>query len=276
MALQPRVRLRRPLRPLQRVLQSGRELRAIDSTPSDLRASTECAGHVPPPAVLSGERAARARRRRGGARPRRRRVAGAAGAGPETLAAGRRAQGTGQGARQVVARGHRRAQARPRAQAQRRHVLLCALFVFYICFYSIISIFIYFYIYIILNYLIYRLDQYTQEQKKELIDCCPTRVFEFGSYYTLREHANPSSAVIVARPGDCIFCRECVYLGEDLRATPEDALAVEVKHSNNKFTFTVETTGSLYAREVVRDALSILALKIKTINDEVHKVFDNI
>ena len=37
---------------------------------------------------------------------------------------------------------------------------------------------------------------------------------------------------------------------------------MEVQHSPDRFTFTVETTGALYAREVVRDALSALAEKL--------------
>jgi len=119
------------------------------------------------------------------------------------------------------------------------------------------------------------LDQYTQEQKKEMIDVCPSKVFEFGSYHTLKDHPNPTSAVVVARPTDCIFCKECIFLSEEFRSNPEDPLGVSVQHSNTKFTFTVESTGALLAKEIVRDSLSALAEKIKGIKTEVKKIPSN-
>ena len=63
----------------------------------------------------------------------------------------------------------------------------------------------------------------------------------------------------------CIFCKECTYLCEEYRKHPEDNLAVEVKHSTNKFTFTVETNGSLSAKDVVKSALQELQEKIQTL-----------
>lgn len=124
-------------------------------------------------------------------------------------------------------------------------------------------------------YFLYSLDQYTQEQKKELIEVCPSKVFEFGSYHTLKDHPNPTSAVVVARPSDCIFCKECIFLSEEFRSSPEDPLGVSVQHSNSKFTFTVESTGALLAREIVRDALSALAEKIKYVKEETDKIKAN-
>jgi hypothetical protein len=87
-----------------------------------------------------------------------------------------------------------------------------------------------------------RLDQYTEEQKLSLVDCCPTKVFEFDEY---------TQSVMVKNPSSCIFCKECVYTIEDFRRQPEDKLAVEVKHSADKFSFTVETTGALLPKEVI-------------------------
>lgn len=49
---------------------------------------------------------------------------------------------------------------------------------------------------------------------------------------------------------------------EDFRKQAEDKLAVEVEHSADKFIFTVETTGALSAKDVVKDALSQLTDKI--------------
>ncbi len=70
--------------------------------------------------------------------------------------------------------------------------------------------------------------------------------------------------MVISRASDCIFCKDCIYALEEFRKSPEDPLAVEIKHSTNKFSFTVETTGALHAKEVVRDALQVLAYKINT------------
>lgn len=97
------------------------------------------------------------------------------------------------------------------------------------------------------------LDQYTEEQKQALVDCCPTNVFDIDEN---------SKSVTIAQPNECIFCKDCIYTLEDFRKTAEDKLAVEIKHSQDRFQFTVETTGALLAKEVVKDALNVLAEKI--------------
>eukprot|EP01035_Chromulina_nebulosa_P019506 gene19506-25398_t len=96
------------------------------------------------------------------------------------------------------------------------------------------------------------LDQYNEEQKTTLIDCCPTRVFDIDD----------TGAVIISNAADCIFCKECIYLLEDYRKFPEDKLGVEIRHSTDKFTFTVESTGAMLASDIVKDALYQLNEKI--------------
>ncbi len=100
------------------------------------------------------------------------------------------------------------------------------------------------------------LDQYTLEQKKGLVDCCPTSVFE------LEEVVGREPRVIIRNAQDCMFCRECITTAEEYRSKPEDTLSVDVKHSTDKFYFTVETTGALEAKTVVTDALAVLHNKI--------------
>jgi DNA-directed RNA polymerase II subunit RPB3 len=99
----------------------------------------------------------------------------------------------------------------------------------------------------------HRLDQYTEEQKLALVDCCPTQVFDFDEN---------TSSVVIKNPSSCIFCKECIFTTEEFRIQPEDKLSVDIQHSPNKFTFTVETTGALTAKEVVKDALAQLTEKI--------------
>ena len=46
------------------------------------------------------------------------------------------------------------------------------------------------------------------------------------------------------------------------RKDPSNNLAVQIIHSENKFHFTVETTGSLTAKQAVRDAVGVLNDKV--------------
>ncbi len=78
-----------------------------------------------------------------------------------------------------------------------------------------------------------------------------------------------SQTVYIIDAALCTFCKECIYLTEDLRKLPEDSLAVEVKHSSNKFTFTVETNGSISAKDVVRYAFRELGGKIRRFQQEI-------
>jgi DNA-directed RNA polymerase II subunit RPB3 len=103
------------------------------------------------------------------------------------------------------------------------------------------------------------LSQYSEKQKAELAECCPTKVFSYDG----------SAAVFIERGDEsrCIFCKECIFTAEEFRPSPEDSLAVSVTHAANKFTFTVETTGALTAKEVVSDALDILMGKLSKLSD---------
>ena len=79
------------------------------------------------------------------------------------------------------------------------------------------------------------LNDYDEEKKKGLVVACPTGVFELDE---------ATKQLQVANPTNCIFCKECIFLTEDYRKSPEDPLAVNIQHSVDKFYFTVETTGS--------------------------------
>ena len=97
------------------------------------------------------------------------------------------------------------------------------------------------------------MDQYTEEQKAGLVECCPSEVFSMDEN---------SGAVVIANASACIFCKECIYTLEEFRKAPEDKLAVEIKHSPDRFTFTVETNGALWAKEVVKAAFQVLEEKL--------------
>ncbi len=104
------------------------------------------------------------------------------------------------------------------------------------------------------------MDEYSEEQKLSLVNSCPANVFTYDTH---------TESVLVVNPSDCIFCRECIFAIEEFRKRPEDILGVEIAHSSNKFTFSVEATGSLLASDIVRDGLQILAQKINTLKSGV-------
>jgi hypothetical protein len=109
--------------------------------------------------------------------------------------------------------------------------------------------------FLLIDFLLFcSLDQYSEEQKKGLVDCCPQAVFGYD---------NITKTVKIQNADSCIFCKECIYTTEEYRKAPEDHLAVSIKHSSDKFTFTVETTGSMKPQEVVKVAIEELLLKVQ-------------
>jgi hypothetical protein len=111
------------------------------------------------------------------------------------------------------------------------------------------------------------LNDYTADEKQQVVESCPTSVFEFDPTTT-------GGAVLISREAECIFCRECTYLMEDFRRRPEDPLGVSVQHSADKFTFTVETNGALLAKDVVKLALRELGEKLGRLQLATNPIMD--
>lgn len=120
-----------------------------------------------------------------------------------------------------------------------------------------------FVIYVILILLFCRLDQYTEEQKVALVNCCPQDVYAYDE---------TSNTVQIADAAACIFCKECIFTTEEFRSKPEDKLGVVIQHSPNKFYFTIETTGAMTAVEVVKEAFNQLMEKITRLQKSLAKV----
>lgn len=107
------------------------------------------------------------------------------------------------------------------------------------------------------------LDSFTFDEKASLVECCPTDVFHLDEY---------TQTVVIKNASQCIFCKECIFTGEELRKSPSDPLAVTVEHSSDRFFFTVETTGALSAKQVVKDALHVLNEKIMKLQTAIPKL----
>ncbi|ETW01785.1 hypothetical protein H310_06366 [Aphanomyces invadans] len=103
------------------------------------------------------------------------------------------------------------------------------------------------------------LSTYTSEQRVELYKSCPTRVFEIDDTYdTIQVEDNMR----------CMYCDECVKLASSYRENPEDDMAVTVKATQDKFIFSVETTGQLKPEEVVIWALDIIKDKLAALKHQ--------
>uniref|UniRef100_A0A6A7GA99 DNA-directed RNA polymerase II subunit RPB3 n=1 Tax=Hirondellea gigas TaxID=1518452 RepID=A0A6A7GA99_9CRUS len=92
-------------------------------------------------------------------------------------------------------------------------------------------------------------DQLSDDQRKEFVACCPTKVF------TLDDH---NKQVSCTQPRNCMYCDECVRKAEEF-GRPD---LVTVRQKPDRFIFTVETTGSLRPEQVVVMALKVLCGKL--------------
>ncbi len=100
------------------------------------------------------------------------------------------------------------------------------------------------------------MSDYSDTQKKSLVDSCPTKVFTYNEL---------TGTIAINNANNCIFCKECLFTSEEFKKFPEDRLAIDVKHSPDTFYFTVETNGALTPVEVIKDSFRILHDKLKTI-----------
>lgn len=106
-----------------------------------------------------------------------------------------------------------------------------------------------------------RMEQMKADEKRAIVDACPTRVFDFDDR---TEH------IVIARPerweGGC-DTDECMMLATEILGQEQDLMTV--RPNENKFFFTVETTGALSPTDIVLDALQTIKQKIGNISREV-------
>lgn len=93
------------------------------------------------------------------------------------------------------------------------------------------------------------------EQKQAFVASCPTKVYAYN---------RQTDVVSVENPLDCTFCDECVYRAEDMDA-PE---LVTIGMEQDRFLFTVETTGSLRPEEIVMRSFAVLKDKLEMLKNE--------
>jgi DNA-directed RNA polymerase alpha subunit len=96
------------------------------------------------------------------------------------------------------------------------------------------------------------------EKRKEFVGTCPRKVYRFNEM---------RNAVEIEDADKCILCIECV------RYAQAEGLerAVKVGERDEKFIFTVESTGVLTPEDIVGRALNILKEKLQTLSQQMMK-----
>jgi DNA-directed RNA polymerase II subunit RPB3 len=98
-----------------------------------------------------------------------------------------------------------------------------------------------------------KIDSLSVEQKKDLVKCCPTKVFSYDEHKRTVEVENPLS---------CIFCEECLRKAESFNQEK----SIRIAPKKNRFLFKVESNGSLKADQIVLLALKEMKDKLQVIN----------
>lgn len=98
----------------------------------------------------------------------------------------------------------------------------------------------------------------TEEQRRALVQKCPRKVYSF----------NESRKVIdIENVDNCSLCQECVKH----TAGPGLEGAVKISENDQKFLFTVESTGALPPDEIVVRSMKILQQKLTSLQEQMSK-----
>eukprot|EP00347_Sterkiella_histriomuscorum_P020322 403338254 len=96
------------------------------------------------------------------------------------------------------------------------------------------------------------------QKRKEFVATCPRNVYKFNEM---------RNAVEIEDADKCILCIECVRFAQ---ANGLDR-AVKIAEREEKFIFTVESTGVLAPEDIITRALTILSHKLKSLADSMNK-----
>ena len=98
-------------------------------------------------------------------------------------------------------------------------------------------------------------SQMTLEQKKQFVECCPRKVFNFSQ---MRQ------AIDIEDSDKCNLCEECTKVSERIMKLPG---AVSIGEVQNKFVFTIESTGAISPVKIMLIALKVLKHKLTTLKN---------
>lgn len=111
-------------------------------------------------------------------------------------------------------------------------------------------------------------------EAEELVARCPLNVFDIEDMGSSSSSSNSKSSgsssssnssgskrAVVARPRDCTVCRECIR-------EPSWADRIAIERVTDHFIFSIESTGALPARQLFKEALTVLIAKAKKIQSK--------
>lgn len=105
----------------------------------------------------------------------------------------------------------------------------------------------------------------SMEQKQTLIDACPDQILELDEL-SGEVRAVENAWEIATYTEDLDFAQRA------LKKRPEDDDFVKVRHSTNKFIFSVESTGAMDADEILMGAMKVLKKRLNNIARELESI----
>lgn len=121
------------------------------------------------------------------------------------------------------------------------------------------------------------LDALTDQERALVRDSCPVGVFGETARSLgadgVTSSVDPGQALSVVHPEKCMYCGECEKRCAEI-ADRVDHELLSVKRNDNKFIFSVETTGALAPEDVVQQALYVIRKKMTSLQEEVQGKMD--
>lgn len=100
------------------------------------------------------------------------------------------------------------------------------------------------------------LSEMTTQEKQSFVNSCPTKVYRYND----NDHT-----VEIAEPTKCMYCNECVDRAVEL----DQRHLVDVRPIDDRFLFSVETTGSLPPEDVFLTSVNVLRDKLSMLHSEI-------
>ncbi len=107
----------------------------------------------------------------------------------------------------------------------------------------------------------------TMEQKQEIIDVCPDKILEI-------DEATGSIKAVDDAWDRCTYTEDLHEFQQSIKKRKEDDDFVTVEAAQDKFIFTVESTGAMDADEIVMSALRVLKDRLNYLAQEVENIKD--
>jgi DNA-directed RNA polymerase II subunit RPB3 len=107
----------------------------------------------------------------------------------------------------------------------------------------------------------------TMEQKQEIIDVCPDRILEIDNVTgSIKAHDDAWDM--------CTYTEDLQEFQQSIKKRKEDDDFVTVEASQDRFIFTVESTGCMDAEEIVMSGLRVLKDRLNFLAQEVENLKD--